>query len=1122
MKRRLLPALLASAALALPAGAQDGAGFAFSRGDRVIAGDPQLRVRVAGVDRALARGDLRVQVDGLEVRPRLDVRVVPGASGAKTQVHSHLNYPAFVTRGELRVLDLAARGGAQTLAIVPIAPNGSASFVVPLGRDVAVVHRVYDAQGRFDETRPRRLALAGTGAVQELGTDSTARRRIPVRGGAVTVSGGGLSPQARVETLGEVLRPDAAGRFAVQRILPTGEATVGVRVSGPGQTPLAVDRPVVIPQVDWFRIGLVDLTFGRRLQSSQPGVDDTYARGRVAAYAKGHTAGGWTLTGSLDTGEAPLDNLFDDLARKDPQGLLLQLAREDSYLTYGDDSQIEDGAPTRGKLFLKAEKDGNVLMWGNAKSTVSGGRYLRNERLLYGLHGQWRSADQTDQGQARQSLSFYAAQPDALPGRDVFQGTGGSIYFLQRHNITPASETLTIERRDRVTDRVIGQQVLVAGRDYDLNPLQGVVVLAAPLSGSASQGVVLSDPAGDTDVRLVVQYEYEPAVGDVDGLSYGARAEAWLNEDWRLGATGLVEQTDLADQTARALDLRWQPSERSFIELDVAQSDGPGFGSSLSSDGGLIVTTVPGQGGSGRAFALRGQLAPEDMGGPEGLWSWYYERREAGFSTLDYQAAADEELWGLSLELAPSDALRWRLSYDDRHDSTGLAVSQATAEVDLTLTHALGLSLGIEHIDRHTPGTPDETGQRTDIAARLDVTHSPALSWYVFGQATLDRSGGLPGNSRAGLGLDAALGQDWRLAAEVSDGDLGLAGRAQLTHQTEQGDTTYVGYRLDPGRDLAGITLDGRDQGQVVAGARRRVNDQVTVFAENTYDLFGRHQSLTSAYGVDYQPTNRLRYSAGFDLGRVRDPAGDFDRNALSFGLRYDRGDLTLGAKLEYRQDRGVLQASGRDSDMVLVTGDLRWQIDDAQRLMLGVNYAGIDSDSSTVLSGDYLKAQLGYALRPTLSDRVNLLFRYTYLSDMVGQRVDGSDTPGPRQESHVLSVDGLVDLNRHWTMGGKLGLRLSDSAPDQATPLQQNDAWLGILNARYHLTHKWDVLLEGRRLVADQAGFAETSVLGAVSRQMGRNFSFGVGYNFGSFSDDLTDLTLDDEGLFLNLSAKF
>ena len=87
---------------------------------------------------------------------------------------------------------------------------------------------------------------------------------------------------------------------------------------------------------------------------------------------------------------------------------------------------------------------------------------------------------------------------------------------------------------------------------------------------------------------------------------------------------------------------------------------------------------------------------------------------------------------------------------------------------------------------------------------------------------------------------------------------------------------------------------------------------------------------------------------------------------------------------------------------------------------------------------------------------------------------------------------------------------------------MSANDAWLAVLNARYHLTHKWDVLIEGRRLVADQAGFDESGFLGAFSRQVGQNIELGLGYNLGSFSDDLTDLTYDDRGVFLNLSAKF
>ena len=78
------------------------------------------------------------------------------------------------------------------------------------------------------------------------------------------------------------------------------------------------------------------------------------------------------------------------------------------------------------------------------------------------------------------------------------------------------------------------------------------------------------------------------------------------------------------------------------------------------------------------------------------------------------------------------------------------------------------------------------------------------------------------------------------------------------------------------------------------------------------------------------------------------------------------------------------------------------------------------------------------------------------------------------------------------------------------------------VLNARYHLTNQWDLLLEGRALQATQAGFSEFGALATAYRQVGQNVTLGLGYNFGSFSDDLNDLSQDDQGVFLNLVVKF
>jgi len=86
----------------------------------------------------------------------------PARAGDTVTLQSALNYPAFVTRAEVRVIDLNARGGPRTLAVTPIAPNGSLRLVVPEGDNIVVVHRVYDAAGRFDETTPLSLR-SGTG-----------------------------------------------------------------------------------------------------------------------------------------------------------------------------------------------------------------------------------------------------------------------------------------------------------------------------------------------------------------------------------------------------------------------------------------------------------------------------------------------------------------------------------------------------------------------------------------------------------------------------------------------------------------------------------------------------------------------------------------------------------------------------------------------------------------------------------------------------------------------------------------------------------------------------------------------------------------------------------------------
>jgi hypothetical protein len=127
-----------------------------------------------------------------------------------------------------------------------------------------------------------------------------------------------------------------------------------------------------------------------------------------------------------------------------------------------------------------------------------------------------------------------------------------------------------------------------------------------------------------------------------------------------------------------------------------------------------------------------------------------------------------------------------------------------------------------------------------------------------------------------------------------------------------------------------------------------------------------------------------------------------------------------------------------------------------------------------------------------------------------------------PIQRSNVFSIDAEYDLSNVWTIGGKLGFRLTESAPDAEVALSANDAWLVVANARYHLVNEWDVLVEARNLTAVDSETSNFGVLAGAYKQLGPHVEVGVSYNFGTFSDDLTDLIQDDQGVEINFIAKF
>lgn len=67
-----------------------------------------------------------------------------------------------------------------------------------------------------------------------------------------------------------------------------------------------------------------------------------------------------------------------------------------------------------------------------------------------------------------------------LAARDEFRGTGGSLYYLRRQDITMGSERIWVEIRDKDSGLVLHRKQLTPAQDYEINYLQGRLLLNSP------------------------------------------------------------------------------------------------------------------------------------------------------------------------------------------------------------------------------------------------------------------------------------------------------------------------------------------------------------------------------------------------------------------------------------------------------------------------------------------------------------------------------------------------------------------------------------------------------------------------------------------------------------------
>lgn len=1081
------------------------------------------------------------------------------------------NYPAFIERVEISLYRDADTDRVAPLATLSLAPaammkaewDGRMAPAPSLqaGDGLVYVTRAYDREGRFDETVAQRIqllsqadhergrlaavetarrALGGTVTAEQAetlaaidavyGRNALRLQNIPIQGSRVRIQGRNIAEEYTLSINGQSIPVDLERKFVAEFLEPVGRHQYQLEVTKAGHTEiLGKTIEVDVNGKHWFLVALADLTLSRNdvhghmePLASQDRYGDTFlTEGRLAFYLKGKIKGRYLLTAQADTREKDVRRLFSGFLDAEPTDVFRRLDPDAYYPVYGDDSTTVRDVDSQGQLYVRLEWDRSQAVWGNFSTGFTGTEYGQYTRSLYGAALAWRSPETTSLGENRSQVRTFVSQAQTALGHSEFLGTGGSLYYLRHTDVLPGSERLVLEVRDRSTGRIEARVDLQPGVDYEIDELQGRIILTRPLTQVTRENVrtLTRDGVLDGfDQLLLADYEYIPAGFDADDAITGLRGRQWFGEHLAVGATVVDENRGGDDYGLRAFDLTVQAGRGTYLKVEQARTEATVAPVFYSDNGGLsFLERNPIEGprqGDARAIEARANF--RELGWTTRGWSVGAWRRDvdAGFSIARFDNGIDSTERGVEFlgEASENVQLYGRWSLAER-GSNAVEQGQLNADWRLDRNGRLGAELR-----RVRERTGDGETEATLAALSYRRRMGDALELYGTGQLTVDDSGGTyPANDRLSLGARYLFRDQSSLGAELSDGDRGRSARVEGEYRLAADHTLYSSYSYSTDRTTRDPLFDTALQRGWTVGQRWRLSDQVGLFNESQYLKDPRNDAsgLTHAFGMDFYPSKGWNLGFSVQDGELEAASGIVDRRAYSASGTRTSPDSQWTSKLEFRRDRGA-----EEREQWVTTHRLLYKINEDWRVAVRANYADTEDLLNRAFDAKVVEANLGAAWRPHDSTRWAAFARYTYLYDLAsGGQLGGAEYD---QRSQVLAVEGITQLGEHWELAGKLASRWGDYRLGRGIGTWLDSrADFAAVQFRYRLAGQWHGLAEYRWLDVRDGGTRRGALVG-VDRELGENFRVGIGFNFTDFSDDLTDLSYDNRGWFLNLAGYY
>ncbi len=1069
--------------------------------------------------------EIETTVESLDPVKRLNAQmdIVTGTHGRVLNAAIYSNYLAFAKDLEIRVFDARNSARGEPLLVIPVTGN-VATTALPnnLPEQVHYVLRATAPDGAFDQTAPKRLRIGDAefdlsfaewveSASGTFGQNTLESSNVRVRGGAVRVYGRNVKGETAI-VMGQAVRIDSDGRFVAEQLLPAGNQSVTILA---GQQTLI--RSVDVKSRDTFYVAQVEATIGERI-----GSDKTFEEGRVAFYVRSRLNDRWTVTATADTGEAGLGDLVSTLDDKNLDQLLRRLDPDRYYPTYGDNSVIEQDAPTSGRIYARIERDDDYALWGNYQTNFNDTEFARVNRTLYGAKLNWDENAFTTLGDSRTEVTGFIAEGGTRQARDELRGTGGSVYYLRHGDISIGSEQLRLETRDSVSGLVIESRRLQYGTDYDLDFIQGRIILSIALGSTGDDGRLFTDgtQSGDAQV-LVADYEYSPVFGTNDnGAIYGARAKRWFGDHIKFGATYNHADEGGLESDLYEMDLTLQYAAGTYIKGEIARSEGLGVETFTSVDGGFTYNDAD-RGGltfgnddvSAMAYAIEAAVNFAEISDLDGSSYVYWRNRQAGFAGYAEATNQSVEQFGGGINIVLSKDLDVSARADISDSELIGTNSFAEARVDYAISEDTTVSAGVSYNDDASGNSGASFGLRGEHKFGKDG------KIYGFGQV------GLTGNNtrttdRLGVGAEVRLSKTLSGGGEISTGEDGLGLRASLRREEEDGDELYLSYDLPLRAQPAG------NYGTLNVGARKRYTDALSIFGEERMQFNNSGlNGLTHAYGIDWSPGD-WNLSLSGEVGQV----DNLDREAIAVSTGFANERFKAGFAAEWRQDEDTTTNEQRQT--WLLRGTTQYQASEELRLQGKFNRALSkqtdfgDFGPIDFNEAEFTEGSIAAAYRPIWDDRFNLLAKYTYLEDLSPTSQSfGGETVNYRQKSEIISVDAAYDVTPKWTFGGKYAHRSgSVTSNRESLDFTKSEADLAVLRLDYHVTHQWDAHVEGRWLDIGNGVIQRTGGQAGVYRHINDNAKLGLGVTWGGIEEQYLGALDDDNefGWYLNMVGKF